>query len=124
MSGEVELKLGRAQDVLPGSERRFDALFCDPPRAQLHGRKSADHVDLAEFVNICDSVWDLLKPDAGVAVWSRPEDRRDLDAQLRRMELVPQGEVVWNQMSHKPVTSGVAYQHEYVLLYSLTNTPP
>jgi 16S rRNA G966 N2-methylase RsmD len=124
MSGEIELKLGRAQDVLPGTERRFDALFFDPPRAQPHGRANADHVDLAEFVNICDAVWDLLKPNAWVAIWSRPEDRVDLEAEARRMELHRQGEVVWNNPGLLATrTRGVDYKHQYVLLYSLERTP-
>jgi hypothetical protein len=124
MSGEIELRLGRAQDVLPGTERRFDALFFDPPRAEPHGRGKVDHVDLAEFANICDHVWPLLKPDAWVAVWATPEARRDLDAELYRRGLLRQGEVIWNNPSLLATRArGVDYRHQYVLLYSRGLTP-
>jgi hypothetical protein len=120
MSGEIELKLGRAQDVLPGTERRFDALFFDPPRlSRMHG-KPTELVDMDEFISICDSVWDLLKPGAWVAVWSTPEARGALDDTLyRHMGLQYQGEVIWNNPSLLATrTRGVDYRHQYVLLYS------
>jgi hypothetical protein len=125
MSGEVELKLGRAQDVLPGNARRFEALFCDPPRAIQPNKQVSPYVNLIELRDILDACWDLLLPDAWVAMWATPEGRYDLSQFLRNdIEMWPQGEVVWNQMSHRPVTRGVAYQHEYVLLYSRTIKPP
>jgi hypothetical protein len=124
MSGEIELKLGRAQDVLPGTERRFDALFFDPPRmSKAHG-KVAELVDMDEFISICDSVWDLLKPSAWIAIWSTAEAREGLEMQLGRMGVYRQGEVVWNNPSLLAAQArGVDYRHQYVLLYSRSATP-
>jgi hypothetical protein len=125
MSGEVELKLGRAQDVLPSSARRFNALFCDPPRAIRPNKQVSTYVNLVELRDILDACWDLLLPDAWVAMWVTPEGRYDLSRFLREdVGLFWKGEVVWNQMSHRPVTRGIAYQHEYVLLYGRTTDQP
>lgn len=128
MSGEVELRLGRAQDVLK-TERRFDAWFADPPygtqkagdgygRRQLtpgrEGRTIQNDADLSEFWEVFDFTWDLVKQNAWYAVWCSPKMRHEVDKLLaRRLNLF--GEVVWNKVN-PGLGYAIQYYHETVII--------
>jgi DNA modification methylase len=120
---EVELKLGKAQEVLPNCGREFEALFCDPPRQRLYSKDTA-YVNISELRDVMDGCWDLLKKNAWIAVWCTPPGRREVERELERMELHYQGEVVWNRTAAPSVREGIEYHHEYVLIYNRVAEPP
>jgi adenine-specific DNA-methyltransferase len=128
---EVELKLGRAQDVLRGTGRMFEAWFSDPPygtqkgdgtgygRRQLSenrdGRTIVNDMNLDELDEVLDVTWDMVKPNAWYAVWGSPKNRYELDKLLVMRGLTLFGEVVWNKVNPE-LGYEIQYYHETIIL--------